>query len=329
MQSRVPLTALGALVCLSCLPGCSKTDAEDGAAATPHASMSVTVGRDPADLAVMPDAVLVVNHSDDSLVRIDPVRGTVEGPPLRVGDAPISIAVVGRTAWIGHRRTPDLIGVDLATGRRVSARIRVGRPGDDYSQDGIGVAYANGALWAVNRNLPTLWRIDVRSHRATAVADVGARPYAVLVKDRVVWVANAGDGTVTRVDVATSRVIGDPIRVGRGPIALAASRGVVWVANYDAGTVSKVDARSGRVLGGPIDVGGRPADLVVAGANVWVADSAGGVVTPIDLASHAVGPSIAVGQRPLSLATGANTVWVANALDGTVTRIDLPRKEMR
>lgn len=299
MQSRVPLTALGALVCLSCLPGCSKTDAEDGAAATPHASMSVTVGRDPADLAVMPDAVLVVNHSDDSLVRIDPVRGTVEGPPLRVGDAPISIAVVGRTAWIGHRRTPDLIGVDLATGRRVSARIRVGRPGDDYSQDGIGVA------------------------------DVGARPYAVLVKDRVVWVANAGDGTVTRVDVATSRVIGDPIRVGRGPIALAASRGVVWVANYDAGTVSKVDARSGRVLGGPIDVGGRPADLVVAGANVWVADSAGGVVTPIDLASHAVGPSIAVGQRPLSLATGANTVWVANALDGTVTRIDLPRKEMR
>jgi serine/threonine-protein kinase len=329
VQFRVPLTGLAALVCLSCLPGCSKTDAGDGAAATPRASVSVTVGRDPSDLAVVRDGVLVVNHSDDSLVRIDPVRGTVEGRPLRVGDAPISIAVAGRTAWIGHRRTPDLVGVDLDTGRRVSGRIRIGRPGDDYSQDGIAVAYANGALWAVNRNLPTLWRIDVRSHRATAVAEVGARPYALLVDAGVVWVANAGDGTVTRFDVETSRTIGDPVRVGRGPVALAASRGAVWVANYDAGTVSKVDARSGRVLGGPIDVGGRPADLVVAGASLWVADSAGGVVKPIDLASHAVGPSVAVGQRPLSLATGANTVWVANALDGTVTRIDLPRKEMR
>ncbi len=51
-----------------------------------------------------------------------------------------------------------------------------------------------------------------------------------------VWVANAGDGTVTRIDPARATVVGDPIPVGRDPRELAVGEGFVWVANAGDGT---------------------------------------------------------------------------------------------
>jgi YVTN family beta-propeller protein len=55
-----------------------------------------------------------------------------------------------------------------------------------------------------------------------------------------VWVANAGDDTVTRIDAAGRKAAGEPIAVGDDPIGIAAGGGVVWTANFRDGTVSKI-----------------------------------------------------------------------------------------
>jgi YVTN family beta-propeller protein len=54
-----------------------------------------------------------------------------------------------------------------------------------------------------------------------------------------VWVANAGDGTVTRID-PSGRVVGEPIGVGADPIGIAVGAGGVWTANFRAGTVTRI-----------------------------------------------------------------------------------------
>jgi len=51
--------------------------------------------------------------------------------------------------------------------------------------------------------------------------DVGADAVDVAVGFGSVWVANRGDGTVTRLSAATAQPEGAPIRVGRSPGALA------------------------------------------------------------------------------------------------------------
>ena len=53
------------------------------------------------------------------------------------------------------------------------------------------------------------------------------------------WVADAGDGTVTRIDPA-GKVAGEPIEVGEDPIGIAVGAGAVWTANFRAGTVTRI-----------------------------------------------------------------------------------------
>jgi YVTN family beta-propeller protein len=62
------------------------------------------------------------------------------------------------------------------------------------------------------------------------------------ILDRASWVANAADGTVDRVDLAT-RTVRQTVRVGNGPAGIAVGEGSVWVANGLDGTVSRIDPR--------------------------------------------------------------------------------------
>ena len=55
------------------------------------------------------------------------------------------------------------------------------------------------------------------------------------------WVANAGDDTVTRIDPASGKVVGEPIEVGDDPIGIAVGAGAVWTANFRAGTVTRLE----------------------------------------------------------------------------------------
>jgi len=68
---------------------------------------------------------------------------------------------------------------------------------------------------------------------------VGRDPREIAVGEGFVWVANAGDGTVTRID-PRGRVAGAPIAVGEDPIGIAVGAGAVWTANFRAGTVTRI-----------------------------------------------------------------------------------------
>ena len=55
----------------------------------------------------------------------------------------------------------------------------------------------------------------------------GSGPRALAVSDGSIWVANEGDGTVSRIDPATNKAL--VIKVGSEPDAIAAGEGAVWV----------------------------------------------------------------------------------------------------
>ena len=76
------------------------------------------------------------------------------------------------------------------------------------------------------------------------------------------WIANSGDGTVTRLDRKTGDVLGTT-KVGRNPRQLAFGNGFVWVTNNDDNTVTRLDPNTGRVVGSPIPVGQKPLGIAV------------------------------------------------------------------
>ena len=191
---------------------------------------------------------------------------------------------------------------------------------------------------------------------------VGDSPAGVGLENDSVWVANEGDGTVTRIGLANRRVRGAPIHVGKNPRAVGTGKGSVWVANFGGGTVTRIDARTGRATQ-TIPVGRGPLDIAVGRESVWVStqegrivriDARSGQVIDRDIGVRAAGPldlgvnrlwitdqnagtarsyfikdgvvsiePLVLGDVPTDIAAGPRYVWAAVAGDGVIRRVPI------
>jgi YVTN family beta-propeller protein len=151
------------------------------------------------------------------------------------------------------------------------------------------------------------------------------------VADGMLWVLK-GAGRVVRVDPATNRVVGKPLRVPADAAAIAVAQGALWVASVAPGdlgapgkdTVTRIDLATGRTLA-TVTVGRAPLDLAVTPGAVWVtnAGAGGDSVARIDPQTNRLtGRPVNTGASPQSLAVGGGSLWVANHDERTVTRID-------
>jgi peptide/nickel transport system substrate-binding protein len=182
-------------------------------------------------------------------------------------------------------------------------------------------AVASGdAIWVTNADENSVSRIDPATNTVRDTISVGDAPSGVAVGGGAVWVANGFDGTLSRISPDTDNVV-QTIHVGNGPAGVAYGAGAVWVTNAVDGTVSKVDPISGRVTRTiPVATG---VSAIAYGMNdVWVASPPTGSVLEVDPKSGAVVDRIGVGVDPDAVAVGAGAVWVANRSDGTLSRID-------
>jgi YVTN family beta-propeller protein len=97
---------------------------------------------------------------------------------------------------------------------------------------------------------------------------VGSRPLGIAFGEGAIWVANASDDSVTRIDPFTGS--SRTISVGQGPTAVAVGSGAVWVSNTADSTVSRIDPALNEVVE-TIEIGNAPYGLAVSGDLVWVA----------------------------------------------------------
>jgi len=183
-----------------------------------------------------------------------------------------------------------------------------------------GVARGEGAVWVTNANDGTVSRIDPVTRSVRQIITVGSSPSGIAVGAGAVWVANYFDGTVSRIDPETNTVV-DTIAVGNGATAVALGEGSVWVTNSADRTLSRIDPASGRVVRTiKTDAVGR--GIAVGGGSVWITDESSRSVVRLNAETNAVAETISVGNGPTGIAFGERAVWVANSLDGTVSRID-------
>ena len=78
----------------------------------------------------------------------------------------------------------------------------------------------------------------------TTTIPVGRSPSALAVGDGSIWVADSGDGTITRIDPGTDQATAT-IRVGGSPQAIAIGGGRVWVSVDAAATTPTLAASAG------------------------------------------------------------------------------------
>jgi YVTN family beta-propeller protein len=109
--------------------------------------------------------------------------------------------------------------IDAST-KRVSGALRAGA-------DPVAVAATHDALWVATRATTPFPGSTSGGHGRQAIS-VGDAPAAIAVGGVAVWVANAGEGSVTRIDQRTNRVTAT-IAVGPRPQGIVVAGGSVWV----------------------------------------------------------------------------------------------------
>ncbi len=100
----------------------------------------------------------------------------------------------------------------------------------------------------------SLGSMPARESRPGAPVKVGAFPDGIAVGHSLVWVANFQDGTVTRIDASSGRVVGRPIPVGGFALAIAMGNGALYVTN-GLGAILQIDPSSGTLVGAARGVG--------------------------------------------------------------------------
>ena len=93
---------------------------------------------------------------------------------------------------------------------------------------------------------------DAKTGKLVAHVAVGSRPtliaYDGSARRRWVWVANADDQTLSRIDPTTRKPNGPVISLGATPAGLAVGFGSVWVLDRDVPQLLRIDPDIGRVL---------------------------------------------------------------------------------
>ena len=276
------------------------------------------------------DGVLWVLASG-TVVRVDPATNRVVGEPLRVPADAEAIAVGQGALWVagvapGDLATPGddaVTRIDLASGRTV-ATIPVGRAPLD-------LAATPGAVWATNAGGggDSVARIDPQTNRlAGRPVRTGASPQSLAAGGGSLWVANHDAATVTRIDLASGKVLAD-IPVPSEPHRVAYGAGAAWVGNWHDSSVSRIDPATNRVVGSPIPIGSHHAgNLVVGAGSVWVtsdyrpeAAAEDVVVVRIDPRTNRAVETIAVGGHPIDVAATQDAIWVSVADPGRLLRI--------
>jgi DNA-binding beta-propeller fold protein YncE len=161
--------------------------------------------------------------------------------------------------------------------------------------------------------------IDLQRSRVVGHVLVGRRPVAVAIGHGSVWVANADDGTVSRIDLDRREVI-RTIGIGAPAIDLAVATDAVWVANGSDGTVSRIDPSADVVvetidLRGSSDVVWNPIYAVAADDDsVWIAAGPHHVLR-IDPTTNEPSAIIDVGHVPVGVALGEDALWVVTTAE--------------
>jgi serine/threonine-protein kinase len=173
---------------------------------------------------------------------------------------------------------------------------------------------------------PTATAAAASAGQAKAVASirVGKGPDGIAVDEKgVVWVNNHDEGTVTRIDGDSGKVLGEPFKVGKNVDGIVTGKGITYVAVAGENRIQRFEGADEPVEGADVKVGKDPEAIALGKQLVWVANRRDNNVNRVDRATATrLDPPIGVGSSPSGIFVGKSTVWVANNGDNTVTRID-------
>lgn len=227
-----------------------------------NAVVTVPVGRRPCSgIAVGFGSVWSPSCQDNRIDRVnEQTRKIVARISTTVGDSEGGIAAGDTGIWMVTDRHGHLVRIDPAQDR-IDGQVKLA--------DGSFVPVARGGSVCVSSTQHDLVsRVDAAAVKVVTEIPVGPSPRFMACTETDVWVLNQGDGTVSRIDIATNNVIAtiDAGVPGKGG-DISVGEGFVWVTMIDI-PLTQIDPATNKVVAQYVGKGGDA--LRVGHKAVWM-----------------------------------------------------------
>jgi len=182
--------------------------------------------------------------------------------------------------------------------------------------------YYQGNLWGTTDSnaSQSVDEINPSNGDTEASPSLGTDTYAITSGDGYIWVTDANNGNVYKIDPSNETLAGTYHSPYSGLLGITYSNGDIWVSDSSNSSVTEINASTGTVVQS-VGVGSGPQGITTGGGYVWVANSGGNTVTQINQTTGAVVHTIPVGSSPFGIAYTGGAAWVTNAGSNTVSEI--------
>ena len=236
----------------------------------------IRVGEDPSAIAAGHGAVWVANLGDGTVMRIDP-KSNKAGPPIHVGGGPTDLVIGPESVWVATE-ADRLVRIDEGTSQVSGSAIHVKSDGaialaggrlwvadmDDgtvrsidartelivdtpipVGDTPVDLAVGRRFLWVSLGGEHLVKQVDLAAGPLSKEreAHIPGRPEYLARVDRALWITDAENESVSRIDALSGRMVGRPIRVGEDPGGIAAGGSAVWVTSAVDDSVSRIEPR--------------------------------------------------------------------------------------
>jgi streptogramin lyase len=195
---------------------------------------------------------------------------------------------------------------------------------DKYDVGGqpCGITDAAGSIWVSDASDARLLRIDPETGESAVVATLDDTPCEITVAYGSLWVVTQS-GYVDRIDPDSGKQVAR-VKVGRTSYQVTATPGALWVSNRGDGTLTRIDPGTNEAVDTVRTPGVQPGGMAYASGSLWVGDDTSGNrnLLRMDLDTGAFTKVRSGGTRTAYLAEVDGDVWVSNFDEGTVSHID-------
>jgi YVTN family beta-propeller protein len=224
--------------------------------------LAIPIGAQPcASLVFAFKSVWVPSCGDGKIARINPDDSkAAAAAKVAVGDPMGTIATAVGSIWVVTDRKGIVTRIDPDTNEPVAEVFIAG--------GASAIVFANDALWVTSGG-NRLTRVNPNNNEVIESIDVGPKAGRLAALDGSIWTLNQGDGSVSRVDAATNKVVAT-IKVGESVAAgeIAAGEGSVWISAIGVPLV-RIDPRTNKVAQRFSGDGGGA--VLVAHGSLWIA----------------------------------------------------------
>jgi DNA-binding beta-propeller fold protein YncE len=250
-----------------------------------------------------------------------------------IGDTLVSISATGMDEDEARRvaealfgvvqpRLPPAFTIELTEGLQVEYTSVTSTP--EPTPSPVPAAMAN-TLWVADRLGGRVARIDAQSGAVLADIGVGRFPSSIAVGEGAVWVANEGEGTLSRIDPATNLVAATYPIAEKNFLRITTHDGQVWAAACLDDAVRAIDPASGAITGEvAID---ECWNIASGGGSIWVPVGERTIVR-VDPKLLIAIPTVFVRSGPAEIVEGFGSMWVTNVNARSISRFDPITREV-